>query len=313
MDILLSKRENQKYTILLIILSDNRYWTISEISNVSGIGIKATQLLISDLKRDIKYKTDLMELIQSNRGVIIEREYKINSYFLKVIYFQNSIPFQFFDELFKEELLTFTRFAEDHFISYSSFFNVIKGLKHWLTLHHVAIPKVGTSLIGDEMQIRNIAFEIYSSVYNYSEWPFQKINEGEIKEHVDSLYRRMGNSLTILENEAFCLFMGVNYQRIKKGHVIKNNDCLKVDKNIGMFYHTYYKYLVGFYKGFSLNSHILENEIVFLCFYIATTPYDYLNRKSKKIEDEKKYLLKKMLSLYKRPMKYCLILTKKFI
>lgn len=299
MDVLLSKRDKKNYTIFLVLLSENRYWTISEISTVSEIGITSVQISILDLEKELKNNTKFMELIRSNRGVIIERQYKTNSSFLKTIYLKNSIPFQFFDELFKGKISTLTRFAEDHYVSYSSFYNKTKGLKKWLTTHNVVISKVGSSMIGDEMQIRNIALEVYSEVYHHSEWPFKEINKNEIKNNITSLYGFMYSKLTIQENEAFCLFMAVNYQRIKNGYKIRNTDNLKIDKTPGKFYQTHYKYLSKFYEGYILDPKILDNEISFLCFYISTTRYNYVKNIDEKNKEEKNIFIESEASFVK--------------
>lgn len=235
-------------------------------------------------------------------------------------YAQRSLKIRFFIEVLIEEK-TIKKFQEEQHIAKTTLYQIRNKVLSLLKKERVIIQK--NNLIGPEMKVRSIIFDLVSYFYFGEEYPFSSESNKDMQKLLQQLITQFNLDLTFFQKKKLALFIHIVQIRIKQRHILKDSICSISDpmqqtygRQLTMLEQNLHpltepnseitkerNYLLAFlFVSEMFDPDLLFNQDIFSQTELAThTLLDHLTTHFTVIESQKKQLydalLKKLLSL----------------
>ncbi|MBO0471534.1 helix-turn-helix domain-containing protein [Enterococcus sp. DIV0242_7C1] len=149
------------------------------------------------------------------------------------IYAQRSLKFRFFIEVLIEEK-TLNKFQEEQHIAKTTLYQIRTKVLNCLKQEKIVIKK--NKMIGPEMHVRSIIFDIISYFYFGERYPFSTESRSDAKQLLNLLISYFSLDLTFFQKQKLSLFIHIIQLRIKNRHIINENLCA-VSETTQQMYH----------------------------------------------------------------------------
>lgn len=212
---LLEKSDLQKFNMYRHLKSwESRTFTINDLSRATGLSYQQTYNSFQDLLVDLRQLTP--ELKDTKHNALLEvRTFTVSVDQYRLFLVENSLPFMFIDYLLHCPEPTLVAFCENHFVSRSTFFRKISGLKNLLARYGLKFSYANLNIKGSEANIRLVLFHIYWLVFHGLKWPFKAVGHTTIKAQQERLNQGFQlNDLQVLQEQ---YLLGMCATRIKTG------------------------------------------------------------------------------------------------
>ncbi|OJG97814.1 hypothetical protein RV18_GL003828 [Enterococcus termitis] len=221
----LDDEDRERLTVLMTLQSYNdQYLTQKRLIELTGLSKFLLEKYLTELNHDCP------ELAISNE-LYDELTYQAisNDMIQKVqhTYAKRSLRFRFFIEVLVEEK-TLKKFQEEQHIAKTTLYLIRNKVLNCLKQEKLLIQK--NKLIGPEMHVRSIIFDIVSYFYFGEKYPFSRENTEEVKQLSQLLVSYFGLDLTFFQKKKLSLFIHIVRIRIKNHHAIKENLCSVSDQ-----------------------------------------------------------------------------------
>ncbi|MGX7393387.1 helix-turn-helix domain-containing protein [Carnobacterium mobile] len=219
---LLDASSSRRLQLVEVLLSDDTWWTIDELSQqlmCSGRTIRADiQYYNSNLTSEITIETS------KQRGIKLTTS---NDFQMEKIYqraMENSLNFQIIKKLFELDIPSIEDLADLLYTSISSIIRSLKQINSFLAEYDLWIQSKPVKIRGSEKQIRYFysvfLWDYYSAAFDEFQHPFLEIANKYIYLLQEKAEETAYSPLT---QHKTALWLVICLERIKKGYVIEEN------------------------------------------------------------------------------------------
>lgn len=215
MEYLLDTRELTSLEVLTCLYSENKWWTISAISEEIYRSPDQIKGAISLLK--LAHTLDPYFEILSKRGHGIKLIQKQTVAFkkIKALFTMESVTFKILDTLFNDSGGSIESLADKLYISRSSLYRYLTKLTNYLG-NNLTIDKKNLKICGDELIIRELYYLFMLSTINAGIWPFPQVNEQYLRLLIDTNISNYGIVVTPSDYLQILYRLGVVQTRINR-------------------------------------------------------------------------------------------------
>ncbi|MDG3060487.1 MULTISPECIES: helix-turn-helix domain-containing protein [Lacticaseibacillus] len=139
---------------------------------------------------------------------------------------KDSLPFEFFDDVFKNPHPDFHQFKENHQTSVSTLRRRITPFRDYLADNGVSLNSTTWAIEGDELHIRLAMFTFFMLAYRGAGWPFSADQEQQAKTLLTEINQVAPTFLLVpvqpMSKEALVV-LAIQLMRIKAGHTLLPN------------------------------------------------------------------------------------------
>ncbi|GGC97177.1 helix-turn-helix domain-containing protein [Enterococcus wangshanyuanii] len=221
----LDDEDRDKLTVLMTLQSYNdQYLTQKRLIEQTGLSkfllekylkelnLECPELMISDeLYDEMSYHAISNDTVQK----------------IQHMYAQRSLKFRFFVEVLIEEK-TVKKFQEEQHIAKTTLYQIRTKVLNSLKKEKILIQK--NKMIGPEMHVRSIIFDVVSYFYFGESYPFSSQCRNEAKQLLQLLISYFNLDLTFFQKKKLSLFIHIVQIRIKNQHMINENLCMINEK-----------------------------------------------------------------------------------
>ncbi|PEA00895.1 BglG family transcription antiterminator [Bacillus cereus] len=282
MDIKVQSNIQRKMKLLQLLASEKRWFKTDEITEKIGYSNKT-------IYTDIAFVNDFLPMhwhIETKKGKGVQLHVppsasinQVNSFL-----FQQSYVFKALHELLNQKTVTVLNLADKLYISVTSILPILQSVENYLHKFNLQLSKRPLKIVGDEMQIIMLYYELYLEVYGYYDWPFQEYNESFFSTFIHNIEETLNLKLSLNSRKEICYFTAVLLKRKKQKNTIELEE-----KFVSQYVNsTYYHNLANVYKKFKQNHNICFNteEKILLTMAIRCAKYILYD-----VEKEKKEIL----------------------
>lgn len=212
----LDHSEQQK-TYLLRFLEQHHaeYLPSQKIMDFLSISNFKLQKLIDEINEDFQEHRETAKLqikIENKHFIYCPDLTEKDISYLKLTYLEKSYLFLLLQELMIQPTSIYT-FADNFYISKTKAYNVQKELIQILASFNLTIK--GGILIGDEITIRNLLYNIYYNFYHGIKEPLSERMDDASKQFFLNLTAELSSNLPVTQRLKLFFFLFVNFFRIK--------------------------------------------------------------------------------------------------
>ena len=275
---LLDKSTRYKIRLLFILKNQNDFISLKELSKKSGLEQRTTERYITEIFDDFSN----FRFSDSNLTITISHAKKIK---LQYELYEDFYSFQLFiisqsfsvillsDLLLGNEIIT-SQYINKHFISASTMRRRIEKILPILKTYNIKLNKnrEGIILVGEELQIRILAYTFFWTLYKGKTWPFS-IDRQLIENIECGLFKNFENQLSKTNIEDSSYILAINILRFRKGYPIEYSD--------EWLYDFMFEDYILYKNNWTQQYHLSENEYYFYLLVLQTQAKFYLDDRLK--------------------------------
>ncbi|PGA72286.1 BglG family transcription antiterminator [Bacillus toyonensis] len=269
MNIKVQSNIQRKMKLLELLASEKRWFKTDEITERIGYSNKT-------IHSDISFIHDFLPKhwhLEAKKGKGVQLHVppassidEVNSFL-----FQQSYVFKALHELLDQKGTTVLNLADKLYVSTTSILPILKSVEIYLRKFNLQLNKRPLAIVGDEVQIIMLCYELHLEVYGYYEWPFQDYPESYFFNFIHNIEKALNHTLSLNSRKEICYFTTVLLKRKKQKNSIKLQE-----KFVSQYVNSsHYHKMASVYEGFKKEHHISWNteEKVLLTMAIKCAKY----------------------------------------
>lgn len=274
-DVLVDKPTKHKIDILMAI---NRHRTISidKICEITRLDRRTVDRYLDDIMVQYQTLKDSQPISFSlSRGASGEIKldyvnYKSFQIFVVMIIEQN-LTIDMMKKLLLGDKIHLLTYSDEHFVSLSTIKRRLSQIRHILAIYQVKIKNKGGTIeiVGDEKQIRLLAYTFFWLMYKGGVWPFQTIVKEKVTSVQQAIFGDGVDKWSFTNNEQMLTIIAINIIRYRKGYTLN----LTSDWRNNEYFDRRGEILEKISEDFLFS----EEEIIFLMVMILTQEKYYFN------------------------------------
>lgn len=279
---LIENRNQILLSVLQVISQEQRWYSISEISEELGVVERSVQRYVNILddffdEYEMNHGPGFTLLSKRTKGVYLIIDDNTNFSQLKKYVYQNDECIKIYNEVLFGNFESKSKYAQDHFLSVSYVSATIKKIEEVLDEFYIRLSPATFQLEGEEAQIRLImyssAWVLYRGEQNLD--IFQQFDTDKLNEKVNYMIEKLNLSMNTIQRRELSLMLLVTILRYRQNNVIdlqeewcdylsssSNNPVTIIVKEI--------------FESYYIFSH---PEVVFFAISMSTRPYLYQQEK----------------------------------
>ncbi|PED40793.1 BglG family transcription antiterminator [Bacillus cereus] len=276
------EKEIQRQIRLLKLLSSEKKWfTTIEISEILGCSNKTVMKDISRIKDFLPLDWDIKS--RKGKGICLYMPLSTSSKEVSSLLFRESLTFQILDLLFKGNVKTSISLARILYVQASTLPCILKRVENYLKTFRLKFERKSLKVVGDEIQIIEMYYDLYLKSYKHSEWPFQGYNQGKIFRYLEQLEELLGISLHLCSRRNLSYYIAIWLKRKQQGYQINSKENF-------LYYYvdtSFYKRISSIESKLKKDYHInlTKQDKIFLIFVIKRSKYVYKDINKQKNEN----------------------------
>ncbi|MDA9470930.1 helix-turn-helix domain-containing protein [Enterococcus sp. 5H] len=221
--------EDQNKTMLRlveIISESHRWYSVNELGLRLNVVERTIQRYIHQLEDAVEAYNDVKEnYIQLNyekyNGVQLISESGSNFIEFKTFIMENDETMQAFKKIMFEEFYSVKKYAMTYFTSENSVRKSLKKITHFLNLYHLSLSRSTFQIVGEEKNIRVIAYIIGWVTFKGVSWPFDSVDQLKAYQTVDHFSETFDIKFSNIQRKQMAYMLAINLIRFRKNHVIE--------------------------------------------------------------------------------------------
>ncbi|EOO27165.1 hypothetical protein IIU_05919 [Bacillus cereus VD133] len=269
MDIEIQPNIQRKIKLLKLLASEKRWFKTAEITKRIGYSNKT-------INTDIMFMNDFVPTnwkIETKKGKGVQLHVPPSASIdeINALLFKQSYAFKALHELFNHKVLTTLDLAEKLYVSITSISPILKSVEKYLNKFNLQLRRKPLKIVGDEVQIIMMFYELYLGVYGYYDWPFKEYSESFFSRFINNIEKALNLTLSLNSRKELSYFVAVLLNRKKQGASIYLNEEF-VYQNVNT---PYYKNMEIVYEKFKKEHNISLNteEKIILTIVIKCAKY----------------------------------------
>ncbi|MHC5268699.1 helix-turn-helix domain-containing protein [Enterococcus sp. LJL98] len=275
---LIENRNQILLSVLEVIAKEQRWYSITEISEELGVVERSVQRYVNILddffeEYEMTCGPRFTLLSKRTKGVYLIIDDNTNFNQLKKFIYQNDECIKIYNEIIFGHFESKSKYAQENFLSISYVSASIKKIEEVLSEFYIRLSPSGFQLEGEEAQIRLILYTSAWSLYGGSELPavFQPFDIEKLNEKIDHLIDSLGLSVTKIQKREMTLMLLITILRYRQNKIIQMDDAWA-----NYFSNDLNNPLVILIKEIFESYYIFSQpEVVFFAVSLMTRPYLY--------------------------------------
>ncbi|MGH0945661.1 helix-turn-helix domain-containing protein, partial [Bacillus mycoides] len=279
--------------LLELLASEKRWFKTDEITKQIGYSNKTIHSDISFI-HDFLPKNWHLEA-KKGKGVQLHVPPSASIDEVNSFLFQQSYVFKALHELLDQKVTTVLNLADKLYVSATSILPILKNVENYLKKFNLQLNKRPLKIVGDEIQIIMLCYELHLEVYGYYEWPFQEYPESYFFNFIQNIEKALNRTLSLNSRKEICYFTTILLKRKEQKNSIKLQK-----KFISQYVNSsHYHKMTSVYEEFKNEHHISWNteEKILLTMAIKCAKYIIPNIHKEK-EEIFQHLEKKDIPVY---------------
>ncbi|MCR8979883.1 BglG family transcription antiterminator [Brevibacillus laterosporus] len=229
------KEKHRQIQIMKLLGGENRWFTVKELSEKIGCSYKTVAKEISIMKDFLPSGWEICSVKGKGVQLFLPDSSSINE--VISLFVRDSFTFQVFQQLLEGNSKTVSQLAENLFIQGPSLQNVLRSVGKHLKTYKLQLQRNPLQIVGNELQIIMMFFELYTSSYTNKEWPFVEYEELCLQ-YLDEVEEALGITFDVCDRHKLSYYIAILLIRKKQGYQINLGNQFS-HYNIGTpYYHT---------------------------------------------------------------------------
>lgn len=190
-----------------------------------SIGEVKKQIELSDFKFSKLVEELNEELLGMKSEIIIDSKWLLSKNLssadyqkLQLIYFKRSMAADFLVKIGLFESISRTEFADTHFISETSVYNLQADINNILA--DFGLKLKNSRVVGDEKDVRSFYFQLLFNYYGGIESPFPKQTQQLVNEDITDIEDKLAMKLSTIQKNQLLILLGVQICRMRHENYI---------------------------------------------------------------------------------------------
>ncbi|MBY0189944.1 helix-turn-helix domain-containing protein [Bacillus aerophilus] len=217
---LIDTKSKRMISILKLLVSQNKWWTIQEFVDLEIGSFRAIQ---HDLEIMKSYQTeDHEQLLQFKlrKGIHISFSHRLRvDYYIKKILLENT-TIQLVIGIIFEPAKSFVDWLNDLNVSRSTLYSTIKKINEELKEYDIELRSDTMQFHGNEKEIRRFYVEFSFEIYGNDYWPFLHIEKQSVSAFLSKLCELFHINLPEISINKYYFWIAVLLQRLKDNKTI---------------------------------------------------------------------------------------------
>lgn len=205
--------------LLELLTSEQRWFKSAEITNILDCSHKTIMKDISLIKDFLPF--DCKVQVKKGRGIRLYMPLNMLSEEISSLLFRDSLTFQVLHQLFEGKVQTIVSLAENLYVQVSAISLVLKKIERYLKHFGLRLQRRPLKIVGDQVQIIIMFYDLYLKSYKDSEWPFLEYKQEKILQWFQSLEELLEISLHISSKKHLSYLLAIWLKRKQQGYEIK--------------------------------------------------------------------------------------------
>lgn len=214
---------NNNMVLLRMISEEERWYTVSEISERLEMNQRTVQRYLADLLDKIEdYNDDKIQLhTAKNKGVLLEVKLGADVLNFELYLLEDNVTIMLMKAVFFEEFTSVKKFAMDYFLSETTIRRSLKYFQGLMEPYEIGLKRETYEIVGQEEQVRMFLYILFWRIYQGAMWPFDIVNRNIVGEAAERLSSSLRLNLTHVQKKQVEYILAINIIRIRKKHTVK--------------------------------------------------------------------------------------------
>lgn len=259
--------------LLLLLDSEQRWFTLGEVEKSLHISDKTIRKLVEEINRQLPVTMTID--VSRGKGIFLQRDGRSTtvSEVLSSM-FRQTIFYRFMHLLFiNGQPYSMEELAEAMFMSTSSLKKLITQLNnHDLKPYKLRITYSTPAVKGNELNIRYFYWKLYGDAYEYTGWPFTNSDFDFINQCITQIEHEQNIVYFINSKRKLSFLVAIVLERVRKGNYVKiTEDDYAWER--GMFYLPVKDFAQALEEKFSIE--LPKRELFFMQSLFSLSQYHY--------------------------------------
>lgn len=220
---MIEKNETIEIRILQLLDSEDKWWTIEEISNQLFLSKATTQKYTTLLKlRCARFPEEQIFLEKSpSKGIFLHRSPIFALQFIYTQVIKELLVFSVLDTFFNKKSNQLLKIAMDNFSSVASIRRKYQTINQRFIELGLDISIVKDNIIGNERQIRWFYSKFYWRIFRGTEWPFHNLSKNMVEHRLKIIQDFYKIELSTEVKEEMLYWLAINWWRHLQGYRVE--------------------------------------------------------------------------------------------
>lgn len=273
---MIDKNELIELRILQLLDSNDRWWTIEELSRHLALSKATIQKYTTLLKQRIDPFTPEGLAIQKSpsKGILLERSATFNLQKLYTLLLKDSMEYAIVDTFFKRNSLSLIQMSMDNFSSVASVRRKYNRFNQRFQKYNLDIAVLKDALVGNELHIRWFYTKFYWNVFKGTQWPFVNFPRDILEMKIQDIETAFNLHFPSGVKEELFYWIVVNWTRYRLGHRVPFDKELERYSLAHTSFSPFLNVLAQIFPEDARKSQTPdESELYFLFFLISALPF----------------------------------------
>ncbi|MGX7148439.1 helix-turn-helix domain-containing protein [Enterococcus ureasiticus] len=212
--------------LLEIISESHRWYSVNELSLRLNVVERTIQRYIHQLEDTVAEYNEVKDsYIQLNyekyNGVQLETESGSNYIEFKTYILETDETIQILKKIMFEEFYSVKKYAMTYFVSENAVRKSLKKINVFFDLYSLSLSRSSFQVMGEEKNIRIIAYIIGWVAFKGVIWPFDSIDQRKAYQTVDNFSEAFKLKFSNIQRKQMAYMLAINLIRFRKNHVIE--------------------------------------------------------------------------------------------
>lgn len=208
-------------SILKLLVSQNKWWTIQEFVDLEIGSFRAIQLDLEIMKNYLTDDHESLLQFQVRKGISIKfsQRLQVDDYIRKILLENTTI--QLMTGIIFEPPKPFVDWMNDLNVSRSTLYSAIKKINEELKEYDIELRADTMQFHGNEKEIRRFFVEFSFEIYGNHYWPFLQIEKEPVSAFLSKLCELFHIKLPEITKNKYYFWIAVIIQRLKENKTIQ--------------------------------------------------------------------------------------------
>ncbi|MES5957192.1 helix-turn-helix domain-containing protein [Bacillus fungorum] len=212
----MEKEIKRQIQLLALLTSEKRWFRSTEITDILGCSHKTIMKDISLIKEFLPFDCKIQA--KKGRGIRLYMSLNMSSEEISSLLFRKSLTFQVLHQLFEGKVQTIVSLAENLYVQVAAISPTLKRIERYLKHFDLRLQRKPLKIVGDQVQIIVMFYDLYLKSYMDSEWPFLEYKQEKIFQLLESLEALLGISLHISFKSHLSYLIAIWLKRKQQGY-----------------------------------------------------------------------------------------------
>ncbi|TCP18734.1 BglG family transcriptional antiterminator [Scopulibacillus darangshiensis] len=259
--------------LLTLLDTEQRWFTLAEVEKKLGISDKTIRKIVEEISKHLPPALTIE--VSRGKGIFLQRDGRSNTVNEVIsIMFRQTIFYRLMNLLFTNVgRFSVEELAEAMFMSSSSLKKLIAQLNNNdLKPYNLRITYSSPTIKGNEINIRYFYWKLYCDAYEFTGWPFAKINYTFINQLITNIENEENIVYFINSKRSLSFLVAIVLERVIKGKCIKISE-KDFPWEQGVFYLPVTNFAKRLEQTFSIE--LPKSEIYFMQSMFSLSQYNY--------------------------------------